>query len=287
VPKRFVAVIQFPGVNCEYETVRACKSVGLEAGLLRWNESLSRLQDAAAIVLPGGFSYQDRIRAGVVAAKDRIVDALAQAAGRGVPVLGICNGAQILVEAGIVPGFESGRVELALAPNRMPDRSGYFCTWIRVKRGPAPCLFTDFMNGAARAGGEPSYRMALEKDAGTIPIPVAHAEGRFLTSSQQVAARIENGEHVALYYATIDGETAREFPHNPNGSTAAIAGMTNAEGNVLALMPHPERANWFYQVPRETGGYWGRRRDEIASAGLFEAGPGRGFFASLERALHR
>lgn len=312
----FVAVIQFPGVNCEYETVRSCESVGLESSLLRWNESLDRLDEAAAIILPGGFSYQDRIRAGVVAAKDRIVDALARAAERGVPVMGICNGAQILVEAGIVPGFEPDRIEVALAPNRMPDRSGYFCTWIRVKRGPAACLFTEFMtsgsiasgggasagshgaNGVASeesgpahgrdagSGSESAFAEALAEDAGTIPIPVAHAEGRFLTSSPQVAARIENGEHVAVIYATLDGATAREFPDNPNGSTAAVAGMTNAKGNVLALMPHPERANWFHQVPREAGGYWGRRRDEAASERLFDAGPGRGFFASLKRALH-
>jgi phosphoribosylformylglycinamidine synthase len=294
VSKGFVAVIQFPGVNCEYETVRACESVGLDAGLLRWNESLRRLQDAAAIVLPGGFSYQDRIRAGVVAAKDRIVDALVRAADRGVPVMGICNGAQILVEAGIVPGFERDRIELALAPNRMPDRSGYFCTWVRVKRGPAACIFTEFMNptsfasrGTGFSAGDSSPSEALEKDAGTIPIPVAHAEGRFLTSSADIAAKIENGEHVALSFAMIDGTVAREFPHNPNGSMAAIAGMTNKKGNALAMMPHPERANWFHQVPRYVGGYWGRCRDLMTADRLFDAGPGRGFFASLESALHQ
>jgi phosphoribosylformylglycinamidine synthase len=294
VSKGFVAVIQFPGVNCEYETVRACETVGLEATKLRWNESLHRLSDAAAIVLPGGFSYQDRIRAGVVAAKDQIVDALVTAADRGVPVMGICNGAQILVEAGIVPGFEPDRIELALAPNQMPDRSGYFCTWTRVKRGPATCLFTEFMKpssdvpgGSGASGNGAVYGEALDKDAGTIPIPVAHAEGRFLTSSPEVAVKIENGEHVALYYAMADGTIANEFPHNPNGSTAAIAGMTNKTGNVLALMPHPERANWFYQIPREVGGYWGRQRDAIEADRLFEAGPGRGFFESLKTALHR
>ncbi len=295
--KGFVAVIQFPGVNCEYETVRACQSVGLEAGLLRWNESLRRLNEAAAIVLPGGFSYQDRIRAGVVAAKDRIIEALVQAADRGMPVMGICNGAQILVEAGIVPGFERDRIELALAPNRMPDRSGYFCTWIRVKRGPAACLFTEFMNPASSPSGQTDggarsdelsvFGEALERDAGTMPIPVAHAEGRFVTSSPYVAAKIENGEHVALYYAEMDGAIAGDFPHNPNGSMAAIAGMTNANGNVLAMMPHPERANWFYQVPREVGGHWGRRRDEAAAKRLFNAGPGRGFFLSLKNVLQR
>ena len=120
-----------------------------------------------------------------------------------------------------------------------------------------------------------------------LSIPVAHAEGRFLTASPQVAAKIEGGKHVALYYATSDGAAAGGFPHNPNGSLASVAGITNAEGNVLALMPHPERANWRHQVPRAVGGYWGRRRDELTARQLFAAGPGRGFFTALHSALRR
>ncbi|NIM20341.1 MAG: phosphoribosylformylglycinamidine synthase I [Candidatus Latescibacteria bacterium] len=281
-----VTVIQFPGVNCEYETVRACEAAGLEARILRWNASLQSVKDAAAIVLPGGFSYQDRIRAGVVAAKDHIVDAVVNAADKGVPVMGICNGAQILVEGGIVPGFEPGQVELALAPNRMPDRTGYFCTWIRLKRGPAKCVFTTFMeSGAGESCAPISIAEALAADGGTIPMPVAHAEGRFLTASAGIARRIGNGERVALYYATAEGEVARDFPENPNGSMAAVAGVTNEAGNVLALMPHPERATWFHQIPRSVGGYWGKQRTELRAGGLFVSGPGRGFFESLKRAL--
>jgi phosphoribosylformylglycinamidine (FGAM) synthase-like amidotransferase family enzyme len=290
--KRNVAVIQFPGVNCEYETVRACEAAGLSASILRWNAPLDRLEQSDAIVLPGGFSYQDRIRAGVVAAKDRIVDALVEAARRGVPVLGICNGAQILVEAGIVPDFEAGRVELALAPNRMPDRTGYFCTWVRVKKGLADCLFTRFMNGSATgpapAGSDSAGSIlaeALASDRGTVPVPVAHAEGRFITASADVERRLGRGERVALYYAQTDGRTAERFPDNPNGSLAAVAGVTNAGGNVLALMPHPERASWLHQVPRGIGGFWGRRRFPVAATDLLAPGPGLGFFKSLRQAL--
>ncbi len=286
--KAKVTVLQFPGVNCEYESVRSCEAAGLDAGILRWNVSLRSLKDSAAILLPGGFSYQDRIRAGVVAAKERIIDAVAEAADRGVPVLGICNGAQILVEAGIVPGFEPGEIELALAPNKMPDRTGYFCTWVRVKRGPAHCVFASFMdgNGAPTENGKTGViAEALAADAGTIPVPVAHAEGRFLTASAHVKERIENGERVALYYASLDGGTATEFPGNPNGSMAAVAGVTNAAGNVLALMPHPERATWYHQIPREVGGYWGERRARAAAGAIYAPGPGRGFFESLKKAL--
>jgi len=266
------AVIQFPGVNCEYETVRALESAGLTAEILRWNGDVERVRGAAAIVLPGGFSYQDRIRAGVVAAKDAIMDEVVGAAERGVPVMGICNGAQILVEAGIVPGFTSDGIDVALAPNRMPDRSGYFCTWVWLKRGPAACVFTEFMQDG-------------DEDRGAVPIPVAHAEGRFTTASPAVADRLEAGDGVALVYAADDGTTAERFPQNPNGAMHGIAGLTNGAGNVLALMPHPERATWLHQVPVGVGGSWGRRRTTMGADAILDAGPGRGFFESLRKGL--
>lgn len=267
-----VVVIQFPGVNCEYETARALASAGLSPRIVRWNAPDAGIRGAAAVVLPGGFSYQDRIRAGVVAAKDRITDDVLEAAGRGVPVLGICNGAQILVEAGVVPGFTPGAIDLALAPNRMPDRSGYYCNWVRVKKGGARCVFTDFLAGA-------------EEDSGTLPIPLAHAEGRFVTASEEAARRLEAQECVALVYAAADGRTAEAFPENPNGSFLAAAGVTNPGGNVLALMPHPERAAWLFQVPREVGGKWGALRDGAPPDAMYQPGPGHGFFASLGKGL--
>ncbi len=269
---REVVVIQFPGVNCEYETVRALQSVRLAARIVRWNAPMEGLREAAAIVLPGGFSYQDRIRAGVIAAKDPVMDGVLDAASRGVPVMGICNGAQILVEAGVVPGFRAGAIDLALAPNRMPDRSGYYCTWVRVKKGPASCIFTDFLDSTG-------------DDAGTIPIPLAHAEGRFVTVSADVSGQLEGQSGVALVYATVLGGTAETFPDNPNGSFLAIAGVTNPAGNVLALMPHPERAAWMYQVSRSVGGAWARSRDGAARDSMYLAGPGRGFFESLRKGL--
>jgi len=263
-----VIVIQFPGVNCEYETLRAIEAAGLEGEIKRWNAAGAAIANAAAIVIPGGFAYQDRIRAGVVASKDPILEAVVNAVDRGVPVLGICNGAQILVETGAVPAFEAGVVEMALAPNRMTGRHGYYCTWVHVKKGPAACVFTEFMDG-----GE------------AVPLPLANAEGRFVTSSLAVRQRLESGEGVAVVYTAPGGQPAESFPDNPNGSMFAIAGLTNATGNVLALMPHPERAAWFHQVPRHVGGEWGRGRDGLAGDRLFAPGPGAGYFASLKRAL--
>ncbi|MCK5619122.1 MAG: phosphoribosylformylglycinamidine synthase I [Candidatus Krumholzibacteria bacterium] len=263
-----VIVIQFPGVNCEYETLRAIEAAGLTGEIRRWNVAKEHLGDAAAIVIPGGFSYQDRIRAGVVASKDPVVDAVMSAVDRGVPVLGICNGAQILVETGVVPAFSEGSVEVALAPNRMTGRHGYYCAWVHVKKGPANCVFTDFMDGGDG-----------------LPLPLAHAEGRFVTASPQAKKRLEAGHGVAVVYSAPDGKTAEAFPENPNGSMLAIAGLTNATGNVLALMPHPERAAWFHQVPRHVGGVWGRKRDSLVADQLFSPGPGAGYFTSLKRAL--
>jgi phosphoribosylformylglycinamidine (FGAM) synthase-like amidotransferase family enzyme len=186
--------------------------------------------------------------------------------------MGICNGAQILVEAGVVTGFESSAIDLALAPNRMPDRSGYFCSWVRLKRGPASCLFTEFMKDLDAAGG-------------TLPVPMAHGEGRFVTASNETHRRLAKGDGVALVYATADGGTASMFPDNPNDSMFAIAGVTNPGGNVLALMPHPERASWMHQVPVGVGGAWARRRIDLAPGALFSAGPGRGFFEALAEVL--
>ncbi len=261
-------VIQFPGVNCEYETLRALEAAGIPGEIRRWNAAGTAIANAGAIVIPGGFSYQDRIRAGVVAAKDPVMDALMAAVERGVPVLGICNGAQILVESGAVPAFEKGGVEMALAPNRMTGRSGYYCTWVHVEKGPAHSVFTEFLGA-----GDP------------LPLPLAHAEGRFVTSSPDVRGRLADGDGVALYYVTPQGARADGFPHNPNGSMFAIAGLTNSTGNVLAVMPHPERAAWYHQVPRHVGGTWGSGRDGLDAGRLFAPGPGAGFFASLKKAL--
>lgn len=261
-----IAVIHFPGSNCEYETARCLSDAGLEGYVRRWNTPASELESCDAFVLPGGFSFQDRIRAGAVAAKERVTDSVFEAACAGKPVLGICNGAQILVECGLVPGWECGRVEAALASNHIEGRTGYLSAWINVVPGPS-------------ASRSPWLGLA---SSAAIPLPIAHAEGRFMFSPDVDRARLDESLATGLVYADSSGAEATGYPDNPNGSFGALAGLLNPAGNVLAMMPHPERAFNLWQVPPALPGPWG---DARRAAGREELrgnpGPGRVFFESL------
>jgi phosphoribosylformylglycinamidine synthase len=219
-----IAVIYFPGLNCENETKLACDSAGMDAAIIRWN-SKEELSKFDGFIIPGGWSYEDRIRAGVIASKDHLMDKIKQEAKKGKPVLGICNGCQILIETGMIPGLK-GKVEMAMAPNINPFVSGYFCTWVKIKNtSNKKNAFNEFYN--------------LNE---IIDIPIAHGEGRFVTKDRNLIKKLEENQQIAFKYCNENGEIIDKFPVNPNGSTANIAGICNRRGNVLAMMPHPERA---------------------------------------------
>jgi phosphoribosylformylglycinamidine synthase I len=262
-----IGVLQFPGLNCETETLRALGWAGVDGELVRWNEPATRLATYAGYVIPGGFSYQDRVRAGAIAAKSPLMDELARQAERGKPVLGLCNGAQILVEAGLAPATAAGHVDAALARNNIAGWEGYHARWVFV-RAPtgARCFFTEGL-------AEP------------LPMPVAHGEGRFLFGDPAVDREIERRGLRALVYCTPDGEEAAAFPDNPNGSTHALAGLAGLDGQVLAFMPHPERAARLWHVPEDLPGPWGERRRRAASdfAALSADGPGMRLLRAFAR----
>jgi len=266
--KARVAIVQFPGVNCEYETRSALERAGLEAAIVRWNQPVSALETFDGFVLPGGFSYQDRVRAGAIAAADEIIEVIMNQSESGKPVVGICNGAQVLVEAGLVPGLERGRIDLALAPNRGMGRDGYYANWVflKVPDRPERCAIT----------------CSLEPGE-VLPVPIAHCEGRFTSATSGLFERLEGDGQIVLKYCRGDGGVPRGFPDDPNGSERLAAGISNPAGNVVALMPHPERAGWLRQVPAELGSIWADRRRAAGRgwAALEEDGPCARMFRSI------
>ena len=270
--KAKVAIVQFPGVNCEAETARALARVGLEPEVFTWTRPAHELADYQAFVIPGGFAWQDRVRAGALAAKDPLMEVIAGEAAAGKPVLGICNGAQVLIESGLVPGGR-GAVELALGRNHMEGRSGYYARWIVLRVEKSDCVFTSTL-----AEGD------------LVPMPVAHGEGRFAAKESRTLAKLAEEGQAPLRYAGGDGTAATHFPENPNGSPFGLAGVCNARGNVLALMPHPERAQDLGAVPRGIGGEWEARRDawsREASPAPDAEGPGLVLVAGRARHLER
>ena len=219
-----VAVVVFPGTNSEDETRRALTAVGLDAEVVHWSRGSAGLRAFDAFVLPGGFSYEDRVRAGAVAAHDEAMDAVIAGAQAGKFVIGICNGAQTLLEAGLVPGTgPPRRPTAAFAPNA----SGKFqSVHVHVRLTVSPSRVPVLAGLAADA---------------VLPAWASHGEGRLAAAEAELDAMERNG-HVAFVYCNARGERVPA----PNGSARDVAGLTNREGNVLAIMPHPERDAWTF-----------------------------------------
>lgn len=227
-----VAIILFPGTNCEQEALRACQKAGLEAEFIRWNEDKKKVQKYDAYLLPGGFSYEDRGRSGIVAAKQPIVETVVKEGLKGKPVLGICNGAQILVEAGLIPGLKPGNLEMGLSYNE------------RVKNGKivGKGFYNDWVYVKADAPKGRSVFNRFSRDM-IMRIPVAHCEGRF-TTNKNVLKRLQKNKQTLFRYCDENGKFINEFPVNPNGAMYNLAGVCNEEGNIMSLMPHPERTEF-------------------------------------------
>jgi phosphoribosylformylglycinamidine synthase I len=206
-----IGVLTFPGSLDDRDAARAVELMGGEAVSI-WHAD-DDLHGADAVILPGGFSYGDYLRTGAIARFAQAMDAVARFADDGGPVLGICNGFQILCEAGLLPG--------ALIRNR---GLSFVCRWIHIRAENSPSGFGGF---SSFAPGE------------VLQIPIKHGEGQFVASADDLASLEERGL-VAFRYCAPDGTVSDAY--NPNGATNAIAGLRNEAGNVLGLMPHPEHA---------------------------------------------
>lgn len=225
-----IAIVQFPGSNCERETMLAVKRAGMEPVEFLWNESHAKLAQCAGYIIVGGFSYEDRSRAGAIAALDPIMQVIKQQSELGKPVLGICNGAQILVETGLVPGLENYKLGMALTDNKRMQQdkilgTGFYNAWVNIRLSDAYQLnaFTQHLT---------------QNDI--LHMPVAHGEGRFVIPSGLLAEMQAQGLNL-FQYCDANGQIIAEFPVNPNGSVDNLAAVSNKMGNVMAMMPHPER----------------------------------------------
>jgi phosphoribosylformylglycinamidine synthase subunit PurQ / glutaminase len=204
-------IVVFPGSNCDHDAYHATRHVlGQDAEFL-WHKDTD-LKGADALILPGGFSYGDYLRTGAIARFSPIMPAVQVFAAKGGPVLGICNGFQILLEAGLIPG--------AMLRNRTVK---FVCAHVHIRVEQTDTPFTS----SARKGQ-------------VLRIPIAHGEGNYF-ATPEVLAKLEANRQVIFRYSTAQGDVTDEA--NPNGSLAGIAGLCNEARNVVGMMPHPERAS--------------------------------------------
>lgn len=214
------------GTNCDVETCRALELAGARPETVHINELKSRsrrLSEFQMLVIPGGFSYGDYISSGRILAnelKHNLAEDIAELHREGKPILGICNGFQVLVKAGLLPAFDR-LFEPQTVTLDANDSARYEDRWVWLASDPSPCIFT--------------------RDLGPIvELPVAHAEGKFLTLDQATLERLKANRQVVFRYVDRDGAPA-EYPDNPNGSVEGIAGICDPSGLIFGLMPHPER----------------------------------------------
>lgn len=248
-PKVRVLIPTGLGLNCEIETAEGFRLVGAKPDCVPLLDILNRrierrLLDYHILAFVGGFAFGDHLGAGFVYANKirwKIYDRILEFIEAGGLIIGICNGFQMMVRLGMLPGFDGDyrTPSVALAPN---DRLGYRDAWIQlVADDKSPCLWT----------------RGLHK----IELPARHGEGKFVAGSQDILQRLEENHQIPLRYADDLGQPTQVWPNNPNGSAAAVAGICDPTGRVFGLMPHPDAYLYPFQHPQ-----WSRRRYSGESA---------------------
>ena len=227
-----VLVLSGYGINCENETLHAFEVLGFDGKIIHINDLIQnpkQLNNYQVFAIPGGFSYGDDTGSGNAMAKKimtNLYDQLLDFSSKDKLTIGICNGCQILINLGLVPSINKNDPEVAMIENKSGN---YECRWVdlRVSNTNSPWL----------------------KDISTLSLPVAHQEGQFMIP-KNILKSIKAKNLIGLQYIDYDNKLAKgKFPFNPNGSKDDIAALTNQNGNVLAIMPHPERAFYHYHVP--------------------------------------
>jgi phosphoribosylformylglycinamidine synthase subunit PurQ / glutaminase len=229
-------ILRAPGTNCHIETAVAVQRAGGTAEIMPLQilmEKPERLMDYALFVLPGGFSYGDDISAGKVfsnALLHYLEELLPKFLEKGRLVLGICNGFQVLVKCRLLPRPGAKEQKITITDN---DSARFECRWVRMEiNAKSPCLFTRGLEGY-------------------LDLPVAHGEGKVLWAEEEMGNRI-TGDHLDVFRYHVPEGAKSPFPHNPNGSLRDIAGLCDPSGQVLGLMPHPERHQYPWQHPAWT-----------------------------------
>jgi len=248
-----VAVVRIEGTNCEEESYLAFKRLGADAEKVHLkqftgedvsSQEKRELEDYDILMIPGGFSSGDYIRAGVIFGarfKSALKNELIDFAGSGKPILGVCNGFQVLVEMGVLPAVDGEITDVPQAVLATNDSSKFECRPSLLKvEDDSKCVFT----------------REYEKGE-TVVFPSAHAEGKFLVRDDETLRKLKKNGQIVFKYTSPDGEPL-DYPWNPNGSIEDIAGICNPTGNVLGLMPHPERVFYDHTNPDWTRGKRGR-----------------------------
>lgn len=240
-------ILHATGTNRDHEAAQAIELAGGQPEIVHLNQLRSgerRWADYQVLVLPGGFSYADALGAGRLLALDLnayFADEVHGFVEAGKPVIGICNGFQALVKAGILPfGKTNGKLSTTRATLTFNVHGHFECRWITLKPASQKCIWT-------RGLSELIY------------CPIAHGEGNFQLAEESMLENLTALDQIALVYTLPDGSRASgTYPHNPNGSIADIAGICNPQGNVLGLMPHPEDHLFTWQHPQRSRGVQGQ-----------------------------
>jgi len=241
VKKTKVCILRTAGTNCDKETAFAFQKASAETELVHVNRFISsekKLENYQILAIPGGFSYGDDIAAGKILAnelRNKLIEDIKKFIEDGKLIIGICNGFQILVKSGLLPGNADLKQETSLIINdsgKFEDRWVYLKPPVTGRRSPVKCIWTK---------GLPEI----------IYLPVAHGEGKFMTQDKKVLVRLRKNNQIVFQYCDEKGRLAG-YPYNPNGSQENIAGICDDTGRIFGLMPHPERHIGFSQHPRWT-----------------------------------